>query len=127
MYCHQLDKSPLNYSFGRVEHEMDNGHSAQRMTVSLFPGFARPNDVAPWAVTVTIRFYADSAQALVPADERALTLGPAEARSMRFTSGPARLAIPSGYVPLGLVLARTGDDEIWATEELLSPLTGVGA
>ena len=123
---HQLAKSPLNYSFGRVEHEMENGHPAQRMTVSLFPGFAMPDEQGPWAVDVTIRLYSDSAQALMPADERALTLGPSESRTMRFSAGAGVRAMPTGYVPLGLLLARTGDDEIWATEALLSPLTGVG-
>ncbi len=73
---HQLAKAPLNYSFGRVEHELDAGHGAQRMTLSMFPGFALPDDAAPWALDVSIRFYADSAQSLSPADERALTLGP---------------------------------------------------
>ena len=76
---HQLAKSPVNYSFGRVEHEMENGHSAQRVTISLFPGLALANDTAPWAIDVTIRLYGDSAQALAPADERALTLGPGRA------------------------------------------------
>ena len=123
----QLAKSPLNYSFGRLEHEMENGHGAQRMRISLFPGFAMPDDIAPWAVSLTIRFYADSAQALSPADERALTLGPGESRTMRFAPGNAVRTIPSGYVPIALLLARTGDDEIWATEELLSPPSGVGA
>ena len=124
---HQLAKAPLNYSFGRLEHELDAGRVKQRMTVSLFPGFALPEDVAPWELTVTIRFYSDSAQALTPGDERALTLGPGETRTMRFSPTAASRAMPSGYVPLGLLLARTGEDEIWATEALLAPITGVGS
>ncbi len=56
-----------------------------------------------------------------PADERALTLGPGETRTMRFSAASGLRSIPTGYVPLGLLLVRTGDDEIWATEALLSP------
>jgi len=123
----QLAKAPLNYSFGRLEHELENGHGPQRMTLSLFPGFALPEDVAPWALSVSIRFYADSAQALRPGDERALTLGPGETRTMRFMAPVAGRPIPQGYTFLGLLLARTGEDEIWATEALLAPLTGAGA
>jgi hypothetical protein len=63
----------------------------------------------------------------VPADERALTLGPGEARTMRFSAASGLRAIPTGFVPLGLLLVRTGDDEIWASEALLSPASGVGA
>jgi len=123
---HQLAKAPVNYSFGRVEHEMENGHSAQRVTISLFPGLALSSDAAPWTMDVTIRIYGDSAQALAPSDERALTLGPGEVRTMRFTAGAGLRQVPSGYVPLGLLLVRTGDEEIWATEALLSPQSGVG-
>jgi hypothetical protein len=123
---HQLAKSPANYSFGRVEHEMENGHAGQRVKISLFPGLAVPNDTAPWTIDVTIRLYGDSAQALTPADERALTLGPGETRTMRFSASSGVRSIPTGYVPLGLLLTRTGDDEIWASEALLSPATGVG-
>lgn len=123
----QLAKAPLNYSFGRLEHELEAGNGPQRMTLSLFPGFALPEDVAPWAVSVTLRFYADSAQALRPGDERALTLGPGETRTMRFSAAGALRPIPPGYLPLGLLLARTGEDEIWATEALLVPHAGVGS
>jgi hypothetical protein len=124
---HQLAKAPLNYAFGRLEHEFEPGHAAQRMRVSLFPAFALPDDSAPWTLSLTIRFYADSAQALSPADERALTLGPGETRTMRFAAGGAIRSIPPGFVPIGLLLARTGDNEIWATEGLLSPATRLGA
>ncbi len=123
----QLAKAPLNYSFGRLEHELEAGHGPQRLTLSLFPGFALPEDVAPWTLSVNIRYYADSAQALAPGDERALTLGPGETRTMRFSGAGAVRSISPGYVPLGLLLVRTGEDEIWATEALLAPLTGVGA
>jgi hypothetical protein len=105
---------------------MENGHSAQRVTISLFPGLALSSDAAPWTMDVTIRLYGDSAQALAPSDERALTLGPGEVRTMRFTAGAGLRQVPSGYVPLGLLLVRTGDEEIWATEALLSPQSGVG-
>ena len=123
----QLAKAPLNYAFGRLEHELDPRHGPQRLTLSLFPGFALPDDVAPWVLDVAIRFYADSAQALSPGDERAVTLGPGETRTMRFSATGSLRSIPAGYLPIGLLLARTGDDEIWATEALLVPLTGVGS
>ena len=45
---------------------------------------------------------------------------------MRFSASLGVRSIPTGYVPLGLLLTRTGDDEIWASEALLSPATGVG-
>jgi subtilisin family serine protease len=124
---HQLAKAPLNYSFGRLEHELEPGRATQRMRISLFPAFALPEDSAPWAVSVTIRFYADSAQALNPADERAMTLGPNETRTMRFAAGGAIRSIPPGYLPIGLLLARTGENEIWATEELLWPTPRLGS
>jgi hypothetical protein len=76
---------------------------------------------------VSIRFYADSAQSLSPADERALTLGPGETRTMRFSATGSARPTPAGYVPIGLVLARTGDDEIWATETVLLPAAGAAS
>lgn len=123
----QLAKAPLNYAFGRLEHELDPGHGAQRMTLSLFPGFALPEDTAPWALEVSIRFYADSAQALSPNDERPLALGPDETRTIRFTPSGSMRAAPAGYVPIGLLLARTGEDEIWATEALLGSPSGAAS
>ncbi len=123
----QLAKAPLNYSFGRLEHEVTTANGPQRMTLSLFPGFAALDDTLPWAVRATVRFYADSAQAMQPVDERAITLGPGESRTVRFAATVDGRTLPAGFVPVGLLLARTGDDEIWATEGLLAPLHGVGA
>jgi subtilisin family serine protease len=123
----QAAKAPLNYAFGRLEHELDPGHGAQRMTLSFFPGFALPDDTAPWALEASIRFYADSAQALSPNDERAVTLGPDESRTIRFSPTGSMRATPAGYVPIGLLLARTGEDEIWATEALLGSPSGAAA
>jgi hypothetical protein len=123
---HQLVKTPLNYAFGRLEQDLDAGHRAERLIVSLFPGFADPADSLPWSLSLSIRFYSDSAQALAPADDRAVTLGPGESRTVRFTS-PAPHRAPAGYLPIGLVLARTGEDEIWGSETILPAVDSTGA
>lgn len=112
----QLVKSPVNYAFGRLEHEIERSGGPQRLTLALFPGFALPEDAAAWSVTLRVRFYVDSAQALAPMEERALSLGPGETRSMRFTLSGNKRPVPAGYAPVALVLVRTGDEEIWANE-----------
>ena len=112
----QVVKAPVNYAFGRLEHELERSEGPQRLTLALFPGFALPEDAASWSVTLRVRFYVDSAQALAPTEERALSLGPGETRSMRFALSGNRRPVPAGYAPVTLVLVRTGDDEIWANE-----------
>jgi subtilisin family serine protease len=121
----QLGKAPLNYAFGRLEHELERGELDRALRLSLFPGLASPADSLPWQARVTVRFYADSARPLVPADERTVTLGGGEVGTVRFQAADTAPRA-AGYALLGLVLVRTGEDEVWAAEAVLPVEPGVG-
>lgn len=116
----QLGKAPLNYALGRLEHEIQPVGRAQPLRIGLFPGFASPADTAAWSAEVTVRFYADSARPLAAVGQRALGLGAHDSASVAFTASSVPEA-PAGFHPLGLVLVRTGDDEVWASEAILAP------
>jgi subtilisin family serine protease len=111
----QLAAEPINYAFGRLEHQLEPASVDRVLRLSLYPGFASAADTAPWAVTALMRFYADSARPLVPAGERGANLRPGASGIVTFLPGEGRTQ-PAGSMPLYLVLVRTGEEGVWAAE-----------
>ena len=76
-----------------------------------FPGFADAADDQPWSVRATIRLYADSSVALAPARRARPASHRARRRRPRadFALPASPWPLPPGFVPLGLLVARVGE------------------
>jgi hypothetical protein len=112
----QLAQDPMQYALGRLSTGLPDGHGGTRAEVALFPGFADAGDERPWGATATIRLYADSAVAIAPAaSDGEVSLAPGQNASVRFRLPPAPWPMPQGFVPLGVILARLGE-QVWTRE-----------
>jgi hypothetical protein len=111
----QLARQPMNYSIGRLDHVLDPAGGDRTLLLSLFPGFASPTDSTPWEVQVVVRLLADSATPLRPAGTNEVELAPGASTRVTFSPDGSRPR-PAGMLPLYLVLVRTGEDELWASE-----------
>jgi hypothetical protein len=111
----QVAQDPLEYAFGRLSTVLPEGHGGTRAQLTLLPGFADSTDSRPWSATATIRLYADSAVALAPVDRSDVSIAPGQAASVPFRLPAVPWLVPSGFVPLGVVLARVGE-AVWTRE-----------
>jgi hypothetical protein len=113
----QLAQDPMEYAFGRLSTVLRDGHGGTRAELTLFPGFADPADDRPWSATATIRLYADSAVAVAPASESGgeKSVGAGQRVSVRFRLPPSPWPLPRGFAPLGVILARVGE-QVWTRE-----------
>jgi hypothetical protein len=111
----QLAQDPMEYAFGRLSTVLPDGHGGTRAELTLFPGFADPADDQPWSATTTIRLYADSAVAIAPTASGEVSLAPGQRASARFRLPPAPWPMPPGFAPLGVILARVGE-QVWTRE-----------
>jgi hypothetical protein len=113
----QIEKQPQNYAFGRLQASLPSGHVDMPIQLALFPAFADPGADEPWTARVAIRLYADSAIALTPAGSgpASLTVRPGRdaARSFEIPESPWRLG--DGFFPLGILIARVGEQS-WTRE-----------
>jgi subtilisin family serine protease len=120
----QLGQDPMEYAFGRLSTVLPGGHGATRAELTLFPGFADPADDRPWSATATIRLYADSAVAIPPvSDGDEVSLPAGQEASVRFRLPPAPWPMPPGFAPLGVILARVGD-QVWTRESGFAERSG---
>ena len=85
--------------------------------MALFPGFADPAGDRSWRATATIRLYADSALAVTPAAGTGGTtsIAPGRRAAVRFQLPPDPWPMPPGFAPLGVILARVGE-QVWTRE-----------
>jgi hypothetical protein len=112
----QLAQDPMEYAFGRLSTVLPDGHGGTRAELTLFPGFADPAEDRPWSATATIRLYADSAVAVAPAaSDGEVFLAPGQRASVPFQLPTAPWPMPQGFAPLGVVLARVGE-QVWTRE-----------
>jgi tripeptidyl-peptidase II len=113
----QVAQEPMQYAFGRLSTVLPEGHGDIRADLALLPGFADPADDRPWAVTATIRLYADSAVAVAPLTANAGQLSIAAGRraAMRFRLPSLPWPMSQGFAPLGVVLVREGE-QVWTRE-----------
>ncbi|HUQ15420.1 MAG TPA: S8 family serine peptidase [Gemmatimonadales bacterium] len=112
----QLAQDPMEYAFSRLSTVLPDGHGGTRAELTLFPGFADPADDRPWSATATIRLYADSAVAIAPmASDGEVSIAPGQTASVRFRLPPAPWPAPPGFAPLGVILARDGE-QVWTRE-----------
>jgi hypothetical protein len=120
----QLAQQPMEYAFGRLSTVLPDGHGGTRAELTLFPGFADSADDRPWSATATIRLYADSAVAIAPtASGGEVSLAPGQKASARFRLPPAPWPMPPGFAPLGVILARVGE-QVWTRESGFAERSG---
>ncbi len=121
----QLAQDPMEYSFGRLSTVLPDGHGGVRAELTLFPGFADAADDRPWSATMTIRLYADSAVTVAPVagGGAETTIGPGQRVSVRFRLPPSPWAMPQGFAPLGVILARVGE-QVWTRESGFAERSG---
>ena len=112
----QLAQDPMEYAFSRLSTVLPDGHGGTRAELTLFPGFADSADDRPWSAATTIRLYADSAVAVAPtAGAGEVSVAPSRTSSVRFGLPPAPWPMPPGFSPLGVILARIGE-QVWTRE-----------
>jgi hypothetical protein len=119
----QIEKSPLNYAFGRLTAELPRDRNGAPVTLKLFPGWATNDAGQRWTVDVRVRLYGDDADMTPLAAETAatLTLPSGQPQSVTFTPVPAPWTLPAGFVPLILYSAREGSNAPWTREAPFLP------
>jgi subtilisin family serine protease len=117
----QIAKQPLNYSFGRLQAKLPQGHGSMRLELGLYPGFADSSDQA-WSGRASIRLYADSAIALTASGESAVTVPAGGTATVKFALPEVPWPLGDGFFPLAAVAARS-DEHTWTREGGLPPLT----
>jgi subtilisin family serine protease len=115
----QIEKKPLNYAFGRLQAKLPVGHAGMPVELALFPGFADTADQS-WTARASIRLYADSAIALGPTGERAMTIPAGKTATARFTLPESPWPLGDGFFPLAVLAARA-DEHTWTREGGLPP------
>jgi tripeptidyl-peptidase-2 len=113
----QIEKKPLNYAFGRLQAKLPEHTESLPLELRLFPGFAEANPEQGWTVRASIRLYADSAVALqpeAPADS-AMTVAVGKTAIARFALPDNIWPLGDGFFPLGVLVARTGEQS-WTRE-----------
>jgi tripeptidyl-peptidase II len=110
----QIEKQPLNYAFGRLQARLPGDHAGMPVELALFPGFADTTDQS-WSARASIRLYADSAIALEPAGEPAITIPGGKTVTSRFTLPESPWSLGDGFFPLAVLAARA-DEHTWTRE-----------
>jgi hypothetical protein len=114
---HQIAKLPLNYAFGRLQTDLGNAHPELPAELRLFPGLAVPGSREAWKVTVTVRFYPDSAEKLAAAAEvkTQAQIAPGETKAVTLEPPRAPWPVTANYHLLGLFVAEV-DGQRWTRE-----------
>jgi subtilisin family serine protease len=110
----QIEKQPLNYAFGRLQAKLPGDHAGMAVELGLFPAFADTADQS-WTARVSIRLYADSAIALEPTGEPAITIPAGKTGTALFALPESPWPLGDGFFPLAVLAARA-DEHTWTRE-----------
>ena len=110
----QIEKQPLNYAFGRLQAKLPGDHAGMSVELGLFPAFADTADQS-WTARVSIRLYADSAIALEPTGEPAITIPGGKTGTALFALPESPWPLGDGFFPLAVLAARA-DEHTWTRE-----------
>jgi hypothetical protein len=116
----QLAVEPIESAVGRLEYEIPEAGTVERVELAFFPAFAEPAGEAPWALDVTVRFFSDSSRDMTPSGQAVARIGAGGSASFRFDFPRTGFPTAAPLVPLGYAAARTGDD-VWVTQGALAP------
>lgn len=123
----QLGKEPLNYPAGRLRVDLPEHKGALPATLGLFPGFADAGDER-WALTLTIRYYADSAVHATrgaSAADAPVAVPAGGSAAVAFKLPAVTWPLPQGFLPLGAAVIENVEG-IW-TQELALPAASAPA
>ncbi len=110
----QIGKEPLNYALGRLTVDLDSTQAGQDATLILAPAPADRID-RTWEGRLAIRFHAESPVLVDPVDPADFSLTTGQTRSIRFVLPKSPWPLPSGFFPLGNLVADVGG-RLWARE-----------
>jgi len=102
----RVAREPQNRARGRLRFPLDSSRAGHPLAIELFPAWADAQAVRPWPVTVTARFFTDSATTVGEAGAVQVVAG-GRATIARATS--ALGGIPEAFTPLLEVTAASPD------------------
>jgi tripeptidyl-peptidase-2 len=119
----QLEASPMNYAFGRLETDLPRRWAGGKVELRLYPAWAELIAGRRWTVTTRVRLYADTsaAQSLTAEEPGELNIPGRGIDGVRYTIPAVALAMPSGTVPLIRWSAKAGSGEPWTLEAPFAP------
>jgi hypothetical protein len=112
----EFESTPINYAFSRATPELPDSVQGDSIVVLLSPGFADPDDHAPWALDVTVRFYVATPYSLDAGGSPYRPVLAGALREERFAPGPLPIALPPEFVPIITIVALEGKDQTWTRE-----------
>lgn len=122
----KIQDSPLNYAFGRMEVDFEEGHPDRFVRLSLFPGLTEPGSTERWTATIWIRLYAARHVPLAQVARPEPSPAPSAAsrgQERTFQMIPSPWALGDGFYPLGLIALKY-DGTVWSREVPLPPPSG---
>ena len=99
----QVSQEPLEYAFGRQTFAVPASLRGQRLTIELYPGFAREAGMPGWRATVRVRFLLREPRALGDGGDLMVVPGGRASLSLPRVRD---LALPEGFTPLVEVRVR---------------------
>jgi subtilisin family serine protease len=112
----EFESTPINYAFSRATPDLPDSTVGDSIVVLLSPGFADPDDHAPWALDVDIRFYVATPYSLDAGGSPYRPVLAGALREERFVPGTLPIALPPEFVPVITVVALEGKDQTWTRE-----------
>ncbi len=116
----QLEKSALNYAFGRLDYQRGPVRAVTHAELVLFPGLADATERAPWRADLTVRFLADSMVRAAPAQgEGEWRTDEGGHATLRFERPAAPWPMPEGARGFALLFLPREEGIPWITEVVL--------
>jgi subtilisin family serine protease len=105
----RLSDSPMNYAFQRHTLELDETAAGAKLTIELFPAFARVEPPDAWTAQVRVSYLAAEPVALPALGDSAAAefqLAPSASVGLQFAPVPLDFELPEGFAPMVEVSAQ---------------------
>jgi hypothetical protein len=105
----RLSDSPMNYAFQRHTLELDEKDAGAKLTIELFPAFARVEPPDAWTAQVRVSYLAAEPVALPALGDSAAAefqLAPSASVGLQFAPIPLDFELPEGFAPMVEVSAQ---------------------
>lgn len=119
----QIEKTPLNYAFGRLESELPRNWRGGPVALKLYPGWATARPDQRWMADVQLRLYGDDATAktLAPRGSATVNMTPGNGGAVLFAPDESPWTLPDQFLPLVLYTATITGGKSWTREAPLAP------